>query len=317
MEENNLEYIKQNFQIHYYFDDNSHSMNAFVRNAMEKELLNLISEVGKTLNIDMQIDSEVKKEGGLIDTFNLTVVLSVSGAVAIYFRTSINQIITYYLTDGFYKNKETILNNALKEEEIKRSKIQTEKEELELKIFQEYNALATNHKLDRNISNFYKKAEKYEKIKKIGYQINNSNELIIEREQFKSFIIEENKDVETIEEAEIEIISPVLKEGKYKWRGIYNGEKIDFSMGDSGFKNAVIGQEYNFINGTTINCQLEISKTFDDYGEEIKTSYRVKKVYSVQANDIFKITKFGQKRRKQKEESLEPTLFDFTKDTKD
>ncbi|XAK24966.1 hypothetical protein AAH950_04770 [Campylobacter coli] len=317
MEENNLEYIKQNFQIHYYFDDNSHSMNAFVRNAMEKELLNLISEVGKTLNIDMQIDSEVKKEGGLIDTFNLTVVLSVSGAVAIYFRTSINQIITYYLTDGFYKNKETILNNALKEEEIKRSKIQTEKEELELKIFQEYNALATNHKLDRNISNFYKKAEKYEKIKKIGYQINNSNELIIEREQFKSFIIEENKDVEIIEEAEIEIISPVLKEGKYKWRGIYNGEKIDFSMGDSGFKNAVIGQEYNFINGTTINCQLEISKTFDDYGEEIKTSYRVKKVYSVQANDIFKITKFGQKRRKQKEESLEPTLFDFTKDTKD
>lgn len=138
MEENNLEYIKQNFQIHYYFDDNSHSMNAFVRNAMEKELLNLISEVGKTLNIDMQIDSEVKKEGGLIDTFNLTVVLSVS---AIYFRTSINQIITYYLTDGFYKNKETILNNALKEEEIKRSKIQTKKEELELKIFQEYTML--------------------------------------------------------------------------------------------------------------------------------------------------------------------------------
>lgn len=56
--------------------------------------------------------------------------------MAIYFRTSINQIITYYLTDGFYKNKETILNNVLKEEEVKRSKIQTEKEELELKIFQ-------------------------------------------------------------------------------------------------------------------------------------------------------------------------------------
>ncbi|EOH9330705.1 hypothetical protein ACMEFY_000818, partial [Campylobacter jejuni] len=73
---------------------------------------------------------------------------------------------------------------------------------------------------------FYKKVENYEKIKKIGYQFNNSNELIIEREQFKSFIIEENKDIETIEEAEIEIISPVLKEGKYKWRGIYNGEKL-------------------------------------------------------------------------------------------
>ncbi|HEG6005812.1 TPA: hypothetical protein SE358_001638 [Campylobacter jejuni] len=298
MKENNLEYIKQNFQIHYYFDDNSHSMNAFVRNAMEKELLNLISEVGKTLNIDIQIDSEVKKEGGLIDTFNLTVVLSVSGAVAIYFRTSINQIITYYLTDGFYKNQETILNNALKEEEVKRSKIQTEKEELELKIFQEYNALATNHKLDRNISNFYKKAENYEKIKKIGYQFDSLDELIVERNQFKSFIIEENKNTEIVEDADIEIISPVLKEGKYKWKGIYNGEKIDFSMGDSGFKNAVIKQEHNFINGTTVNCQLEISRTFDDYGEETKTLYRVKKVYNVKTNDIVITTNFGQKRRK-------------------
>lgn len=317
MEENNLEYIKQNFQIHYYFDDNSHLMNAFVRNAMEKELLNLISEVGKTLNIDIQIDSKVKKEGGLIDTFNLTVVLSVSGAVAIYFRTSINQIITYYLTDGFYKNKETILNNALKEEEVKRSKIQTEKEELELKIFQEYNTLVTNHKLDRNISNFYKKAENYEKIKKIGYQFNSSDELIVERNQFKSFILENNKDTEIIEEAEIEIISPVLKEGKYKWRGIYNGEKIDFSMGDSVFKNAVIKQEHNFINGTTINCLLEINRTFNDYGEEIKISYSVKKVYNIKTNNIVTTTKFGKKIKKEKEKKLEPTLFDFTRNNKD
>ncbi|MFX3626463.1 hypothetical protein ACD574_00590 [Campylobacter sp. LH-2024] len=317
MEEDRLEDIKQNFQIHYYFDDNSHSMNAFVRNAMEKDLLKLISEVGRTLNINMQINSEVKKEGGLIDAFNLTIVLSVGSAVAIYFRTSINQIITYYLTGGFYKNKDTILNNALKEEELKRSKIQTEKAELESRILKEYNALEANHKLNRNISNFYKKAKNYEKIKKIGYQFNNSNELCIERNQFKSFIIDGNKDIEVVEDADIEIISPVLKEGKYKWRGIYNGEKIDFSMGDSGFKNAVIGQEYNFINGTTINCQLEISRTFDDYGEEIKTLYRVKKVYGIKTNDIITTTKFGQKRRKQKEESLEPTLFDFAKDSKE
>ncbi|HDZ4936514.1 TPA: hypothetical protein RTF87_000190, partial [Campylobacter jejuni] len=161
------------------------------------------------------------------------------------------------------------------------------------------------------------KVENYEKIKKIGYQFNNSNELIIEREQFKSFIIDKNTDTEIIEEAEIEIISPVLKEDRYKWRGIYNEEKIDFSMSDREFKKAVIKQEHNFINGTTINCQLEISRTFDDYGEETKTLYRVKKVYGIKTNDISKITKFGQQRRKQKEESLEPTLFDFTKDNKD
>ena len=32
---NNLE--KQKYQIHYYFDDKSHSMNAFVRNKAEKD----------------------------------------------------------------------------------------------------------------------------------------------------------------------------------------------------------------------------------------------------------------------------------------
>lgn len=54
MEENNLEYIKQNFQIHYYFDDNSHSMNAFVRNAMEKDFLNFINEIGNILDINVR-----------------------------------------------------------------------------------------------------------------------------------------------------------------------------------------------------------------------------------------------------------------------
>ncbi len=307
MEENNLEYIKQNFQIHYYFDDNSHSMNAFVRNAMEKDFLNFINEIGNILDIKIKLESQAREEGGLKEN----IIICLIGSALCYFAPAVNNILTFYLTEqNKLQNADLKLKDLdlkLKEEELKNKKTQNEY----IKKIEE------NHKIYRLLSNFYKKVENYEKIKKIGYQFNNSNELIIEREQFKSFIIEENKDIETIEEAEIEIISPVLKEGKYKWRGIYNGEKIDFSMGDSGFKNAVIRQEYNFINGTTINCQLEISKTFDDYGEEIKTSYRVKKVYSIQANDISKITKFGQKRRKQKEESLEPTLFDFTKDTKD
>ena len=310
MEQDDLEIERQIFQIHYYFDDNSHSMNAFVRNNMEKDLLNLISEIGKTLNIEIKIESEAKEEGGLIDIFNLVIL----GGVAIYFKSSINQVVTYYLTGGFHKNKEMMLNNALKEEELKKSKFQTEKErcEIKLKILEKHRLLEANYKINRGVSSFYKKATDYEKIKKIGYQFkNNSNEICVERDRFKSFIINEKKDIETIEEAEIEIISPVLKEGRYKWKGIYNKEKIDFSMGDSVFKKDVINQEYNFTNGTTISCQLEIIRTFDDYQEETKTSYSVKKVYDVKTNDIIKITKRGKKRNKQKEESLQPSLFNY------
>ncbi|WP_394951228.1 hypothetical protein [uncultured Helicobacter sp.] len=113
MGEDTLENIKQNFQIHYCFDDDSHSMNAFIRNAMERDLLGLISEVGKTLNIDIQINSEAKKEGSLIDAFILL------GGSLLYLKPSINQILAYYLTDGFHKNKEMILKNALKKKNLK------------------------------------------------------------------------------------------------------------------------------------------------------------------------------------------------------
>ncbi|EAI7825586.1 hypothetical protein CNX21_08260, partial [Campylobacter jejuni] len=64
MKEEILENIKQNFQIHYYFDDNSHSMNAFVRNAMEKDFLNFINEVGNILDIKIKLESQAREEGG-------------------------------------------------------------------------------------------------------------------------------------------------------------------------------------------------------------------------------------------------------------
>ena len=138
--------------------------------------------------------------------------------------------------------------------------------------------------------------------------------MLVKREQFKTFILTENKDRELIENAEIEIISPVLKEGKYKWRGIYNGNKIDFSMGDSGFKNDVITQKHNFINGTSIICDLEISRTFDEYGEEVKISYKVKKVLGIRIGEVLKLTKLGKKIKRQKQIDNEPTLFDFMTD---
>lgn len=47
--------------------------------------------------------------------------------------------------------------------------------------------------------------------------------------------MEDDEVISQDNDAMIEIISPVLKEGKYKWRGKYHNEKIDFSL-MSGFK---------------------------------------------------------------------------------
>ncbi|AQQ59783.1 hypothetical protein XJ32_06460 [Helicobacter bilis] len=311
MEQDKLEIEKQLLQIHYYFTDESHSMDAFVRNAMEKYLLNLMKEIANILDIKIKVENQARDEGGLIESlilhFDSIATTSIAIGVAIYLKESVNKIIIHYLTGAYKREK---LENLLKKEQIKELQLKNNNDVLtELKkILQGFDR---SPKIRRIVSNFYNKAEKYEKIEKIGYKTEKSSELLVKREQFKTFILTENKDIELIENAEIEIISPVLKEDEYKWKGIYNGNKIDFSMGDSSFKNDVITQKYNFINGTSIICDLEISRTFDEYGEEVKISYRVKKVVGTRLDEKIELTKFGLKRKRQKEKDLQPNLFNY------
>ena len=308
MEQDKLEIEKQLLQIHYYFTDESHSMDAFVRNAMEKDLLNLINEIANILDIKIKVENQARDEGGLKEN----IIILIVGAFS-YFAPTINNFATFYATG---QNKIQKLDLRIKEEEIRKIENQNEQDDVKIQeIKNEYiGKMEENHKIYRLVSNFYNKAEKCEKIEKIGYKTANQSEIVVERNKFKTFILTENKDIELIENAEIEIISPVLKEGKYKWKGIYNGNKIDFSMGDSGFKNDVITQKHNFINGTSIICDLEISRTFDEYGEEVKISYRVKKVVGIRIGEVLKLTKLGKKIKRQKQIDNEPTLFDFMTD---
>lgn len=305
MEQDKLEIEKQLLQIHYYFTDESHSMDAFVRNAMEKDLLNLINEIANILDIKIKVENQARDEGGLKEN----IIILIVGAFS-YFAPTINNFATFYATG---QNKIQKLDLRIKEEEIRKIENQNEQDYVKIQeIKNEYiGKMEENHKIYRLVSNFYNKAEKCEKIEKIGYKTANQSEIVVERNKFKTFILTENKDIELIENAEIEIISPVLKEGKYKWKGIYNGNKIDFSMGDSSFKNDVITQKHNFINGTSIICDLEISRTFDEYGEEFKISYRVKKVVGTRLDEKIELTKFGLKRKRQKEKDLQPNLFNY------
>ena len=64
-----METIK--FNVHYYLSDNSHSMEAYARNRLEKYLLNAISEIAKENNIKVAIRSTAKEQGGIIDHFTI------------------------------------------------------------------------------------------------------------------------------------------------------------------------------------------------------------------------------------------------------
>lgn len=161
------------------------------------------------------------------------------------------------------------------------------------------------------VSNFYKKAKDYSKIEKIGYKVDNDEEEVIDRSLFGSFIIEDTKDIMTDEEAHIIIISPVLSEETYKWKGIYQGEKIDFSMADSLFKKDIISGKYEFANGSVIECCLETKITLDDAQEIKNKTYRVLEVYKIQKDKTS--NPYLRKVKKQKRAKIDNnrSLFDW------
>lgn len=302
---------KQRLGIHYYFDDDSHSMNAFIRNQMEKNYLDIITEIARILGAEVKIESQAREEGGVKE--NIIIIL-LAGNLLSYFAPSINDIVTYYATGGYERDR---LENRLKELQIERYEIENEVEKQKLQdlIKNKSNELYESQKIRRSFSNFYKKAKQYEKLTQIGYKGSKDDEIIIKRDEFGYFVLDTSSDVEFDDEASIEIISPVLKEGKFKWKGIYKGEKIDFSMVDKVFKKSVIEKKHNFENGSTIISRLAIKNTFDELGEKTKnTSYRVEKVYAIIKNDIAIKTNAGYKKDKKIAESNERSLFEFGDD---
>lgn len=305
------EKFESQFIIHYYLNDDSHSMNAFVRNAMEKDFLSIVNTISSSLNLKIELESRAAKEGGFIEILDIIEAYPVSSAIIVSSAGYvIKRFLEYRLTGAYKKNK-----------------LENEKLELEiLKLKKESAGVDDNQleqKLARPISNYYAKIEKYEKIRAVGFGNEVNNEYVVQRDEFRDFILIDDKEEEVDDDASIEIISPVLKEGRYKWRGIYKNESIDFSMGDSKFKNDIIDGRYDFGNGSFINCQLFITKTYDEFGNECKNrSYRVAKVYETKRDNLNKWLATHKGLLKQKnnfKERIEPKdlfLDSYNKDTK-
>lgn len=93
------------------------------------------------------------------------------------------------------------------------------------------------------------------------------NEFKVDKHNFKNHVLVSDKvDTLPIENAVIEIISPVLKKDEYKWKGYYNEEAISFNMKSAEFKTLVQTGKIEFKNGSSINCVLDIEKGIDNEG---------------------------------------------------
>lgn len=255
-------------ELHYWFNDDSHTMNAVVLNKCEYEFLGIAKEIAQKLKVDLEIETEPLGEGGLRSWFKFKAKDkdTIKVGVILYIITT---LFGTPLTTAIDELTRMAIHSAFESEEVKQLKQQKEIAELKFdiaKIEAETKRLSRN--IDENVvkkkrSNYYENINSCKKITKVTIGITDSSKKNIYWEQkimkadFSNYIMTSDElEPDNDENAAIEIISPVLKKGKYKWSGIYNGEVIQFTMKSNKFKTFVQTGQIVFKNGSSINCHL-------------------------------------------------------------
>lgn len=303
--------LANKLELHYYFEesDDSHTMNAFVRNRCEFELLQIYTELQKELELDVKIETEAFEEGGLTELWSF---LADNAIQITLLLTALSQVLSRVpLRKSKLEKKDLKLSIEERKLNIKALKRELKEKEPEQITIQNLNLIIdSNPKILKHLSNYFKQLYNYPKVKKISTTILSNNNTKIEepkfisRTDFDKFIIEiDELGSEIDENATIEIISPVLKKGKYKWKGVYNkiGEAVDFYMKDKIFKQSVIAEGIEFKNGTFIECVLEKSIKMNEVGEIYTTAYSVLTVLKKHYENIVEETPQGKKYRQEKE----------------
>lgn len=271
-------------ELHYHLRDDSHAMNALVRNRSEAEALSICIHIATELGIPLQLESSAFTEGGLREIWqfigqnNAQLSLLLAVIVLIFSRVPVSD------------SEMDTLNKEVAKTTIEEKKLSIEKLKREINdgnpdqetISAAARALGNDLKVVTRRSNFYRGLLDYDKVTAVGFapipghQVLPTVEHTVQRHDFSKFILPTDKlPVEVVEDAQIEIVAPVLREGNYQWKGIYLGKPITFAMLDQEFKTAVLRREVSFQSGSTIDCVLNVHRKFDEVGEVNITGYSV------------------------------------------
>jgi len=304
-------------ETHYYFYDNSHTMNAFVKNRCDRALLAIIEESSKELGLQNSLAVEVVplSEGSLVEWVEF--ILSPTGAITTAGASA--AILSFFIdTMCLIRSRKppSVPETAL---DIESKNLDIEKKKLEIKLLQKklvdtqgseqannednteefdtdiddlkevaYEVLINNYKIRKNISVFYENLIEYPKVEAVGYTTYDKNhevvisEMKVDRSEFDDFIFDLTEFEEVDYNAKIHIFSPNLDKGRHKWRGLYEKENkvIEFSLNDKEFKNDVESGTIIFKNGSMIKAELAIKIKIDMSGNETSRSYAVNEVIS-------------------------------------
>jgi hypothetical protein len=274
----------EKLELHYYFDNTSHSMDAFLRNKCEAEVLAVFQEIADTLGIQIVVESVAYREGGLKEIWQflgknkdqLTLLIAIIVLILSRFPPSNSEQDKLTKEVTRLTIEEKMLNIEKLKRELHSGSLQSNAVE------SASSAIDGSLKVATRKSNFYKNLIGYKRVTGIGLtpltkdSMPTEIEKFIDRSDFNKFILLTDKlPVLVVEDATIEIVAPVLKEGNYHWRGIYEGTPIGFSMIDEEFKNSVLREEVSFQHGSIIECVLNIHRKIDEIGDIVVTGYSV------------------------------------------
>lgn len=322
------------FRIHYYLNDGSHALDARIRNQAERAFLDTVQAVSDILGVRVTVKSHAYEKGGLIEGFDIDVVPDfldqgkvLGGLLLAYFRPIILRILEHFFTTHTEKGQ-LELDNLRKSNE----KLALEIAKLKQGSAEYGGATEAGHEAGhintsgvapeigrsfgvlKKRSNYYALIKKHEALDAVEFSVGDSGGVLVRRAEFDAYIVSDSVDVDVDDDAEIEIISPVLIEGKYKWKGIYCGQTIQFSMGDTAFKNEVVVGEYSFSRGFLIQAQLEVKSFYDEDDELVRQQFSVRKVYSTKGGSekSFKDRPSGhRKRQRQRQEAYNSAQMTF------
>jgi hypothetical protein len=299
------------FEAHYYLENNSHQLDALLRNRCEAELLAIIIEVSILLDTDVQLIATAAKEGGFREVWN--VINKNSGGLSFVLAVIMAAMTTIPM---LHDSEQEVLDKE-------RTKLEIEKLKLEIKelkknedinvseiptkfVLEAGKRISSNTKITKRKSNFYAEVEKSSDIEGVGFSVLDAqlkkifDEQYVKREDFNRFILKTNKLKPQEVEADVKIIAPVLTDTTHKWKGIYDDRTISFGMQDSDFKQQVVNDHITFQNGSSIICVLSILREVDEVGEIKITGYDVKTVLGKRDGGFLQHTAQGKTYRQAK-----------------
>lgn len=304
-------------EFHYEFDDLSHSMNALVFHKCEGEVLAMLKELSQKIKISIEIETEPIEQGGLrswlkikgnskeVTIKDLIMIAVIGGILSNLMSNPLNVAISEIVKHS--------IELLFEDDEITELKKQKEKKQLQLDVAElEEELKRRSSKIDENViikrrSNYYSTLKEYPKVTKVSIALENEERQIacvhqINNNEFANFVLDSDElEPEVESNAVIEVVSPVLKKGKYKWTGIYNGEVVQFKMKSIEFKTLVQSGIIVFKNGFTFECELAINRKMTNEGEVRISSYEVLCVNRYYDNDNPVETPEGKRKSTKKE----------------